>query len=246
MKLPDPMDNQAPFAGSPVSSARRHGFTLIEVLIATLSFAIILAALNTAFYASLRLRSRTMKLVEDVLPFNQVGTILRRDLRGIQTLGVTAGPLQGEATGLGLKQSGRLEFYTSSGLIDDLYPWGDMQKVAYYLKQPDYSRSSRTLDMVRAVTRNILASSEQDLEETPLVNNVETMQITFYNGSDWVNTWYATNQEPALPLAIKMSVYFTPTEIGKPARDPLEFLVPILTQAPTNPAASTITTVSGS
>lgn len=221
-----------------------RGFTLIEVLIATLSFAIILAALNVAFYAGLRLRSRTTKLVEDVLPLNQVAAILKRDLRGVQTMGVMAGPLQGEATGLGLKRSGRLELYTSSGVVDDQYPWGDMQKVAYYLRQPEYTRNSRSLEMVRAVTRNVLASSEQDLEEIPLISEVETMEITFYNGLDWVDAWYSTNQEPALPLAIKMSVYFTETEPGQPARDPLEFLVPITTQAPTNTNASNLTMTS--
>jgi len=226
-------------------NAGYRAFTLIEVLIATLSFAIILAALNGAFYASLRLRSRTVKLVEEVIPLNHLATILKRDLRGVQTLGVLAGPLQGEATGLGLKQSGRLEMSTSSGIVEDQNNWGDLQKVAYYLKPPEFSRTTRNLEMVRAVTRNLLASGSQDLEETPLVSNLETMQITFYNGSDWVNTWYSTNQEPALPQAIKMSLFFTATDSGQPAREPLEFLVPILTQAPTNTAA-TVTSVSGS
>ena len=62
---------------------RRHNsaFTLIEVLLAVGIFSIVLVAINTVFFAALRLRQHTSELVNESLPFNHALVLLRRDLQ---------------------------------------------------------------------------------------------------------------------------------------------------------------------
>ena len=103
----------------------RRAFTLIEVLLAVGIFAIVLFAINTVFFSALRLERSTSHAVDARLPLNQAFAILRRDLQGavppmtnsyLLPRNFTTG---GRSGGLGSSQSGSLEFYTTTGVIND-------------------------------------------------------------------------------------------------------------------------------
>ena len=212
-----------------------RGFTLLEVLIATLCFAVIIAALNSVFYSAMHLRSRTTTLVEDVLPLNQVASIIKRDFKGICPAGTMAGYLSTTNYPMGT-----LVFYTTSGVTrEDLY-WGEVQKVAYYLRMAANRGDDTGKELVRAVTRNLLPSLTEDLTEQPLLRGVDLVTYDFYDGTNWQNTWDSTMQTNP-PAAIKMSLRFAVQERGQIPRGPLEFLVPVMTQLRTNVLSSTST-----
>src|SRR3954466_637657 len=185
------------------------GFTLLEILIATLAFAIVLAAINTVFYTALRLRNRTTEAIETSLPQQQALTIIKRDLANLVVPGGTfSGELQTASTTNNMTGQGNPTFCTSTGVIDETSPWSEVQKVSYVLMES--TNHSRAKELVRAVTRNLLPSTTQ---EPPiyqwLMSGVEAVNFAFYDGTQWRDYWdssTATTTDEKVPQAIKMQI----------------------------------------
>ena len=57
-----------------------HAFTLIEMILAIGVAAMVLIAVNTALFASLRLRDATQNVVDAAAPLDQAVSYIRRDL----------------------------------------------------------------------------------------------------------------------------------------------------------------------
>src|SRR5258706_2956762 len=75
--------------------ARASGFTLLEVLIATVAFAIVLAAINAVFYGALRLRNQTVGTLDEAATLQHALAMIYRDLANVVVPGGTlSGTLQ--------------------------------------------------------------------------------------------------------------------------------------------------------
>src|SRR5512140_3836512 len=121
-----------------------RAFTLIEVILAIAIFSIVMVAINTVFFAAVRLREHATEAVERSMPLNRAFNILRRDLQnalppggvlagdfrsgglsgggGGVTSGKTSGGSQnsgnkGATTILGTGQASGIDFFTSTGII---------------------------------------------------------------------------------------------------------------------------------
>ncbi len=217
-------------------------FTLIEMLLAMAICAIVLVAINGVFATAVRLRDKTSESIETSLPVNRGLDILYRDLQGVvgpggflegdfrcgvPAVGATMG-LSGEAG------SGGLDFFTSTGVISDKAPWGDIQEVFYELKAPS-DRNQPGMDLVRCVNRDLLAVTMQTPEIQWLMGNVQTLQFDCYDGTQWRNTWDTSAGDTNLPVAVRISIQFAPKQ-GEVAaiQQPLVMLVPIISQTRTN------------
>jgi len=217
-------------------------FTLIEMLLALAICAIVLVAINGVFATAVRLRDKTSDAIEESLPLNRASEIMRRDLQGTvgpggflagdfkcgsQAMGATMG-LSGEAGSAGL------DFFTSTGAINDKAPWGDTQEVFYELKAPT-DRSQAGMDLVRCINRNILATTTQTPEIQWLMGKVQNLQFDCYDGSQWRNTWDTSAGDTNLPVAVRIRIQLVAKQ-GEAARNaqPLEMLVPLVTQTITN------------
>jgi type II secretory pathway component PulJ len=246
----------------PAVTGRRGGFTLIEVLLAAGAFAIVLVAIHMVFHSALRLRNRTAAQIENALPLQQTFQWLRRDLANLVLPGGTFfGPLQ--TTPGSTPSSGQLgstplatladevpgqsspELYTTTARIDDLSPWGEVQRVSYHLADPTNAVASRMTgrDLVRSVTRNLLPVLEDPPEEQRLLSGVESILFYYYDGQQWLEAWDSTTRTNELPRAIKVAIQLTPPEktgsISASAWAPVELIVPIMVRAGTNQTAST-------
>lgn len=216
-----------------------RAFTLIEVLLALAICAIVLLAINAVFATALRLRDKTSSAVEEGIPINRTFEILRRDLRatvgpggflagdfkcGAQSMGVSMG-LTGEAGASGL------DFFTSTGVISDDSPWGDLQEVFYELRTPA-DRDQAGMDLVRCVNRNLLATT---ITQTPdiqwLMSHVETIEFDCYDGTEWRNIWDTSTGDTNLPTAVRIRIQLA-TGNGRTAGNPqpLEMVVPLVSQ----------------
>lgn len=244
------------FAPSP-----RSAFTLLELLIAVVAFAIVLAAINGVFYSGLKLRNRSAASLEKSLPLTQALTILKRDLASIALPSTNEtkliGELQTSPTGSGTSsepkfgslagatggmsgQSAQVspDFYTLSGLLDSESPWPNVQKVAYLLVDST-NRSALGKDLIRAVTRNLLPAA--GIEEMPveqlLLTDVAEVLFFFHDGTDWLESWDSTADETKkLPRAIKVQLQMA-SEDRASLPPPIELVVPLVVEASTNTTA---------
>lgn len=226
-----------------------NAFTLLEVMIAVMTFAIVLAAINTVFYGALRLRNKTTQTIEKSLPIQQTVALIRRDLAGIVPPGGTlAGALRSDAGtsatapgGIGsMALEAGPEIFTNTGTVDEAAPWAEVQKVSYYLRPPTNDVSSAGQDLIRAVTRNLLPTLEDQPTEEWVMSGVERIQFFFYSGTEWRDSWDSTTEESALPKAIKVQIQLAEDENEPPSRarteekPPIEIVVPVIVQARTN------------
>lgn len=247
-----PHRNRIGFVSAPSARGQARAFTLMEVLIAVVAFAIVLAAINGVFYGALRLRNKTVASFDEALPLQQTLAIIKRDLANIVLPGGTlSGSLQSTPT-TGLNMTGNNtaspavivpgqacpSFFTATGISDETSPFAEVQKVAYLLI--DSTNGTAGKDLFRSVTRNLLPSLQEQPVQKPLLSGVQAVSFFFYDGSQWRNTWDSTIADTktgltnTLPQAIKVQLALASERTGRFAPAPIELVVPLVIQARTN------------
>jgi len=207
-------------------------FTLIELIIAVAISAIVLASVSTLFFGAVHLRARASETAEMTLPVDRAVAIMKRDLEGVVPVGKLAGPMGSDAIGIGMIQPSLLEIFTGSASIGESNPWGDVQKIDYSLQA---ARRGNALghDLVRGVTRNLLDSTGTTPPEPQvLLRDVQTLQFSYYDGTNWNDTWSTTLSN--IPIAVKVLINFVTTKNDTQIKPPVNFLVPIVTWSNTN------------
>jgi prepilin-type N-terminal cleavage/methylation domain-containing protein len=59
-----------------------HAFTLMEIMLALAVSAIVLVGIGGVFYSAVRLRERTMAMIDESVPLQQAFNFIRHDLQG--------------------------------------------------------------------------------------------------------------------------------------------------------------------
>lgn len=215
-----------------------RAFTLLELLLAVVVFAIVLAAINTIFYGAVHLRNKTTSAIESSVGLEQALVTIKRDLGSLVTPGGTMlGELQTSAVNASRTaatqgaQAGPV-FYCASGLIDENSPWADIQKVSYsVVTSPDRDAGN---DLYRIVTRNLLPNVQEDSTSELLLNGVQAIDFLFYDGTQWRSSWDSTTDDPKLPKAIKALVTLAPDINQRKAPPAIELVVPVMVLGRTN------------
>jgi len=227
------------FRTAPVARAAgvMRAFTLIEILLAVGVFSIVLIAINTVYFSALRLRNRATEMFENSVPLQRALTVIKRDLEGLMLPGGTlSGKLQTDLTSsTSSTAESTVEFagervspdlYSTTGGVDDMTPYSEVQKVAYYLTTSTNLGPGR--DLVRSVSRNLLPAATEFPDSQVLLSGVEQALLLFYDGTDWTETWDTTTQTN-LPAAVKIQIALTPkTEQRLTVAEPIELVVPVL------------------
>jgi type II secretion system protein J len=218
-----------------------RAFTLIEVLLALAVSAIVLAAISGVFYSALRLRERTSALLDESVPVQRALGLLRRDLQGVLPPGgVLAGDFKNGALTSGTAQGFGLQFYTTTGVINDDAPWGDIQEVTYQLRDPADRNRALGKDLIRAVTRNLLATTVLNSDEQWLLGNIQNLEFACFDGSDWRDSWDTSAGNTNLPTAVRVRIQLAAdNDADTRNRQPLELIVPLISQSRTNQTSTT-------
>jgi type II secretion system protein J len=222
-----------------------HAFTLIEMILAIGVAAMVLIAVNTALFASLRLRDATQNVVDAAAPLDQTVTFIRRDLQCVVTptngtSKVLSGSFRaGNISSAGVSESVAVEMFTATGALSANSPWADIQRVTYELKQPN-DRNAVGRDLYRSVVRNLLTLTTPDVQDQLMLSGVQDIKFTCFDGAVWQEVWDTTGLTSTytnLPLAVRVDIQMA----GKNAAtaQAIELVVPIDAQVRTNVVITT-------
>lgn len=206
-------------------------FTLIELIIAVAISGIVLASISVLFFTALRLREHVTEAAQQTMPVDRAVAIMKKDLMGIVPPGVLAGAMGSDAVAVGMNQAPQLEIFTDTGAVGDDAPWGDVQKIDYSLQMPTNRGSYIGQDLVRGVTRNLLAANPTPPEPQALLHDVQNLQFSYYDGTNWNDTW--STSQSNVPVAIRVSLDFAQAQ-GAQSKPSVQFLVPVVTWSSTN------------
>lgn len=219
-----------------------RAFTLLELLLSIGAAALILLAIQSTLFTTLRLQDRVTGALEVAVPLEMAFDVLRRDLQCVvppKVSGVLSGGFRsGNVQSTGINQPVSLELHTATGTLLAAEPWADIQRVTYSLKPS--TDGTGTQDLYRGVCRNLLTTSTPDIEDQLLLRNVRRLDIQSYDGLAWYPIWDTTDTSTTrtnLPVAVRVRVYRETDDEDSPA----QLLVPIGTQSRTN----STTTVGG-
>jgi len=197
-------------------------------------FAVVMASLYAVLHGVLRTQQKAYAAIEEQVPRRFIVSVMSRDLAGIVSpSGVLAGPTIAERLEDGGYRVDRLELHSANARIGQENPWGDVQKVKYFLLPPEAGDRTGAYDLMRAVTRNLLWD-EEDVQEECLARNVRSLEIGCYDGEEWQDSWDSTARANELPRAFRIHIGFTSDEENRsPDPDILMFVLVLISTEPT-------------
>jgi general secretion pathway protein J len=241
------------------TTSNAGGFTLIEILLASAIAAMILAALYGVFQHAIHLRDSATERIRDTRLRDRAAAVIRNDLRSaFISGGLFANIVQGDSDGTDGENAelpGYLKMTTTTGKDTPDALYGDVEQVEYYVvKSATGGSMDSGGDLVRAVTRDLLDSNPQVVEQD-ILSGVQSFQVAFYDGSNWQSSWAFTSstnssltsstssattsgssgETETLPLAIRVDVQQVPPANGAALPPPIEVMVPWETQPFTSP-----------
>ena len=66
------------------------------------------------------------------------------------------------------------------------------------------------------MTRNLLPYESEDPPSDIVLEGIESLQITYYDGSDWCDSWDSSAKDNQLPKAIRIQITFRKTQDQAP------------------------------
>jgi len=230
---------------------RRQGFTLIEVLSASIASAILLLAVYGIFQRAIKTRNSATERIRLSAMAHRAANTIRNDLRNAYISGtgaVFASVLEGGQTNARSAFPGYLRFTTTTGrdTADEIY--GDVQQIEYYIDNASSGDSGNQVSggasahgagtLVRDITRDLLDTTSTVTRQERLLTRVESLEVEFYDGQTWQPSWESTGSNAMVPQAVRVHLQQAAAASGGAPPMPLEILVPWTTQPITTATAS--------
>lgn len=204
-----------------------RAFTLIEILAATLAFALLLTAVYSLFSHATRLRDRATIQTREVRLQARAVALLREDLRNATVSGGRmAAELRGSIQSPRSRFPGYLRFTTATGWNQTNALFGDLQEVEYFVVNDPFADDRNAGLLVRTVDRNLLAIARTPTAEEAILSGVRAFEVSFLEGQNWMDSWEFTDLDPRLPDAVRVRL-----RLARSSSDPrddrvIEVLVP--------------------
>jgi type II secretion system protein J len=214
-------------------------FTLLELIMALAASAIILSAIYGVFSRAVHLRDNATTRTREARVRAHAASIIRDDLRHARISGSTAAAalaisLTGSPDGHESTFPGYLKLTTTTARDADEIPSTDLQEIEYYIVNNPETTGRQSGLLVRTVDRNLLAQTRETPPEESLLAGIEKMEVEFYSGDAWQESWEVTEDDQTLPEAVRVRLQPASAVPNEPVA-PIEIVVPWTTQAWTSP-----------
>jgi type II secretion system protein J len=181
-----------------------RGLTLIELLVASLLFAIIGVALYGTYrngqeaYRRSRARAERLQLARSIFAF------VRKDLQGCLATGgfFDSGFIGMDSEADGFPRDYMTLVTRSFAPREGAVAESDLGEVEYLV---DSDTETEEVGLIRRIKRNLLAPVEEELEVQELAPEVIGLNFAYYDGETWQDSWDSTVSE-SLPLAVKVQI----------------------------------------
>lgn len=219
------------------------GFTLIELLTASIAAALILLAIYGLFQRAVKMRDHATERSREAQLRGRAERVIRNDLRNAFVSGtdsrLLATVLEGGKQNLQSRFPGSLRFTATTGKDTKTEAYGDVQEIEYAIAENDESGDHNTGTLTRFITRDLLSTTQTTPIEEPLLRRVSSMEVGFFDGQSWQESWQFSENNPTLPQAFRIRIQQTPASDQTPAPPVLEIMEPITVVAQTFDSTST-------
>ena len=184
----------------------RRGFSMLELLLALAMIAMLSATMYMGLHIAVRAREQAASVVGPMRTAVLAADLMRQDLESAVAPGSsTASALSLARPFVGVSANGAdtLDFGTigSDGSLDERPLSEGARRVEIGV------RSNVTPPvLVRRVTRNLLASTEPEVEEEVLCRGVKSFTCRYFDGTIWQESWDSTAMGDVLPVAVEMTL----------------------------------------
>jgi type II secretion system protein J len=189
-------------------SARRKGFTLLELLLAMSLMLLLSLSLYRTMSVATNARRTSERAVLPVRSASAVAELMSQDLSSVlPPTGILAGPFAGQhQTGSTMGASADILDFFCVG--EDLPPAQQTQPLAEGIRHVELAMRTdvNPPQLVRRVTRNLLTTSQPDVEEEILARNVRSFGLRYFDGTTWTDSWDSTTADDSLPVVIEMTL----------------------------------------
>lgn len=208
------------------------GFTLIEILAASLAAALIFLAVYGILGRAIKSRDDATERIAQSRLRARAADVIRNDLQnGLISGGLLASALEGSIQSEKSHYPGYLRLTTTTGKNRSGETYGDVQQVEYYIVADNSDPSGgKSGTLMRVLTRDLLATVQEVSREETLLSHVESFEVAFYDGTDWQESWLVSGSATTLPQAIRVHIKQTAVSDRLPVPPPLEIMTPWATQ----------------
>jgi hypothetical protein len=201
--------------------------------------AIVLAAIYGVFSRAIHLRDNAVERTRNARLRLHAVNMIRTDLtNAIVSGGQLAATLTGSQKGAQGAFPGYLKFTTTTGHDGEADGVADVQEVEYYIVADKAAVDRNAGVLVRTMDRALLAPTRERPAEEAILSGVASMEVTFFDGDGWKDSWEITEDYKTLPKAVRVRMLFAREKESNEVRLPIEIVVPWMTQAATEATAT--------
>ncbi|HZN66936.1 MAG TPA: type II secretion system protein GspJ [Tepidisphaeraceae bacterium] len=228
-------------------STQRRAFTLLELLVALAITAIIMGSLYASLRIAFRARAAAEAAAEPLRTAELALGLLRSDVESAMLpRGILTAPFTGEdGMGSAGQPADKLSFCSLGdpgefmaaveGGASSAVP-SEVRKVGIALEPYAGPDGAEQYALVRYVTTNLLSPVEQQPDKEVLCRGVTALNIRYFDGLAWQDSWDSTTVENNIPSAVEVTIEIVRTqgERTRGVRLPRVFLLSCSTLSPTS------------
>jgi len=193
----------------------KSGFTLLEMLLAMSMMSMLAGSLYASLHIAFRARDSAAAAIDPPRTAELALELLRQDIESaLPPIGILAGEFIGtDAKDESGQHADTLILHSSAHNAAPGERASEIRQVE--LAFEPLSEGEEPV-LVRRITTNLLAPEVPEPVEEVLCRNVRALNLSYFDGYDWLDNWDSTTQANALPVAAEVTLEVSRSEQTDP------------------------------